>query len=155
MRSWLFFIGTILVFIACKKNESGCAPVSPDSESAAMAAFCSDYGIDYTIDSNGIYYEIVDQGSGETATIDSLITVTYTASLLTGDIIDDRSDSALTRPLKDFIEGWRLAIPYIQEGGHIKMVVPSSLAYGCTGTQGLIPANSPLYFDVVLINVSR
>ena len=156
MRRLLLFVSAALVFIACnKKNDPGCMPVSPDSESSSIATFCNDYGIDYTVDSNGIYYQIIDPGSGETASLDSIVTVTYTTSLLTGDIIDDHSDSAITLPLKQFIEGWRIAIPYIQEGGHIKMVIPSALAYGCTGIEGLVPANSPLYYDVVLIKVSH
>jgi FKBP-type peptidyl-prolyl cis-trans isomerase len=41
----------------------------------------------------------------------------------------------------------------MQKGGHMKMVVPSSLAYGCTGIPGVIPPNTPLYFDIVLVNV--
>ena len=129
--------------------------VSPASEASAIAAFCTDYGIDYTVDSNGIYYQVVDPGAGATASLDSIITVTYTTSLLSGDVIDDHSDSAISLPLNQFIEGWRLAIPYIQEGGHIKMVIPSALSYGCTGIPGLVPSNSPLYYDVVLVNVSH
>ena len=153
---FLLFVCAALVIISCKKkNDSGCMPVSPQSESGAIQTFCNDYGIDYTIDSSGIYYQILDPGSGDRATIDSIVTVTYTTSLLSGDVIDDHSDSAITLPLNQFIEGWQIAMPYIQEGGHMKMVIPSALAYGCTGIPGFIPGNSPLYYDVVLVKVSH
>jgi len=155
MKTLLLFSATALFLIACKKNDSGCMSVAPADEAGAMATFCMDYGIDYTVDSNGIYYEIVDPGSGATASLDSLITVTYTTSLLNGDVVEDHSDSAITLPLNKFIEGWRIAIPYIHEGGHIKMVIPSALAYGCGGSPGLVPPDSPLYYDVVLIKVSH
>jgi FKBP-type peptidyl-prolyl cis-trans isomerase len=35
----------------------------------------------------------------------------------------------------------------IGKGGKIKMVIPSSLAYG-PNANGSIPANSPLYFEM-------
>jgi FKBP-type peptidyl-prolyl cis-trans isomerase FkpA len=155
VRGLLLFVTAVLIFAACKKNDMGCASVSPDSEAASITAFCNELGIAFTVDSNGIYYQIIDPGSGETASLDSVVTVTYTTSLLSGDIIDDHSDSAISLPLNQFIEGWRIAIPYIQEGGHIKMVIPSALAYGCTGIAGLVPPDSPLYYDVVLIKVSN
>jgi FKBP-type peptidyl-prolyl cis-trans isomerase FkpA len=150
-------IGTLLlatlIFISCsKKNDSACMPVSPADEASAMASFCTSNSINYTVDSNGIYYQIIDLGSGTTPNDNSTITVTYTAKTLDGNVIEDKSTTPVTSPLYNFIEGWRLAIPYIQKGGHIKMVIPSSLAYGCTGSDIIAP-NSPLYYDVVLTNV--
>ena len=104
------------------------------------------------VDTNGIYYQIIDRGSGVTPNENSVITVTYTTATLDGNVIEDNTTNSVTLPLNQFIEGWRIAIPYIQKGGHIKMVIPSSLAYGCTGTDKVAP-NSPLYNDVVLLNV--
>jgi FKBP-type peptidyl-prolyl cis-trans isomerase len=117
-----------------------------------MASFCAAMGIIYTVDPNGIFYQIVDQGTGMQPDENSNITVTYTTSTLDGNVIEDKMNPPVTLPLNQFIEGWRIALPYIQKGGHIKMVIPSSLAYGCTGTNTVLP-NSPLYYDVVLINV--
>lgn len=147
----------ILIFIACKKNnDNACMPASPSSEASSIAAFCTANGINATTDSNGIYYQIINPGSGSKATIDSTITVTYTTSLLSGQVIDSSHFiTPFSQQLGKFIEGWQLAIPYIQEGGHIRMVIPSALAYGCTGVENLVPSNSPLYFDVVLIDVSH
>jgi len=156
MNKFFIFLAAAFIFIACsKKNDTTCNPVSPASESNAIAAFCTSNGIVYSVDTNGIYYQIVDEGSGETASLDSIITVTYTTSLLNGEVIDDHSVDPVSLPLNQFIEGWRIAIPYIQEGGHIKMVIPSALAYGCTGIPNVVPPNSPLYYDVVLIAVAH
>ncbi len=154
MRNALAIIFAALVLIRCKKkNDSGCSPVSPASEAGQMAAFCIAQGIMYTVDTNGIYYQIINQGAGSTPNLNSTVTVTYTTSTLDGTLIEDKSTTPVTVPLNQFIEGWRIAIPYLQKGGHMKMVVPSSLAYGCTGIPGTIPPNTPLYFDIVLVNV--
>ena len=157
MKKFFTFCAAILIFISCKKQHDGsCVPVTPASESASMAAFSTANGINFTIDSNGIYYQIIDPGSGSKASMNSVITVTYSTSLLNGQVIDTTHFiTPVSLPLNQFIEGWRIAIPYIQQGGHIKMVIPSALAYGCTGVQNLVPSNSPLYYDVLLLNVSN
>lgn len=157
MKKFFIFFAAALIFVACKKqHDSGCSPVTPDSEAASIAAFCTANGINYAIDSNGIYYQVIDPGSGSRAGMDSVITATYSTSLLSGQVIDTTYfTNPVTRTLNKFIEGWRIAIPYIQEGGHIKMVIPSALAFGCTGVQNLVPSNAPLYYDVLLLDVSH
>jgi FKBP-type peptidyl-prolyl cis-trans isomerase FkpA len=157
MRKVVTFFVAVIIFAACKKQHDGsCAPVTSASESASIVAFCNANRINATSDSNGIYYQIIDQGSGSKAGMDSVITVTYSTSLLNGQVIDTTHFiTPVTLPLNQFIEGWRIAIPYIQEGGHIKMVIPSSLAYGCTGIPNLVPSNAPLYYDVLLLDVSK
>ena len=154
MKSLLAIFFSALVLISCKKNNSGCSPVPPASEAGQMTAFCQAKGIMYTVDSNGIYFQIIDQGAGSTPNINSTVTVTYTASTLDGTVVADVSSSPVTLQLNEFIEGLRIAIPYLQKGGHIRMVIPSALAYGCTGSSsGNIPPNAPLYYDLVLVNV--
>ncbi|SFQ46674.1 FKBP-type peptidyl-prolyl cis-trans isomerase [Parafilimonas terrae] len=156
MKNLLIIILGVFVFVACKKKNDACMPASAASEADQLAAFCNKYSINYTVDPNGIYYEIVEAGSGASPNLNSIITVAYTASTLDGNVVEDytNTNNPLTSQLSEFIECWRIALPYIQRGGHIKMVAPSSLAYGCTGlTSENIPANSPLYYDIVLLNV--
>ncbi len=153
MKKIILLFSAAIIFITCnKKNDTACIPVSAASEADKMASFCSSNGINYTVDYNGIYYQVIDQGSGITPDENSVITVTYIIKTLDGNVVEDKSATPVTSPLNQFIEGWRIAIPYIQKGGHIKILIPSSLAYGCTGTKTIAP-NSPLYCDVVLVNV--
>jgi FKBP-type peptidyl-prolyl cis-trans isomerase FkpA len=107
--------------------------------------------------SSGMYYEIIDPGSGATPTLSSNVVITYTGTLLDGTVFDQRTTPNNTAsdppwPLSQLIEGWRVGLPLIHEGGHIKLIVPSSMAYGCTG-YGMIPGNAILYFDINLIDV--
>ena len=127
--------------------------VAPQSEAGKITSFCNSKNINYTKDSNGIFYQVIDQGTGLTPDASSTITVTYTTSTLDGNVVEDNTTTPVTKRLSDFIEGWRDALPYIRKGGRIKMVIPSSLAYGCTGISNLIAPDSPLYYDVVLLDV--
>lgn len=129
-------------------------PVAATDESEQIAAFCTKNAINYTVDANSIYYQVIDQGSGVIPTASSIITVAYTAATLDGNVVEDNINQPVTSALSQFIECWRLALPYIQKGGHLKMVAPSALAYGCTGISSKnIPPNAPLYYDIVLLNV--
>lgn len=154
MKKLLILLSTVFIFITCsKKNDNHCTPVKPESEAGEMTAFCNAQGITYTVDSNGIYYQVIDQGAGMTPNLNSVVTVTYKATTLDGNVVDDNTTTPVVQPLNQFIEGWRLALPYIQQGGRIKMILPSVLAYGCTGISNKVPPNAPLYYDIVLVKV--
>jgi FKBP-type peptidyl-prolyl cis-trans isomerase FkpA len=45
-----------------------------------------------------------------------------------------------------------LGLPLIKKGGVIRLIIPSSLAYGCNAA-GSIPGDSVLYFEVELVDV--
>src|SRR5256885_14261550 len=105
MRKVFTFFVAVLIFAACKKQHNGgCVPATPSSESASIASFCLANGINATTDSNGIYYQIIDQGSGSKANMSSVITVTYSTSLLDGQMIDTTHFiTPVTLPLNQFI----------------------------------------------------
>jgi FKBP-type peptidyl-prolyl cis-trans isomerase FkpA len=145
---FLIFIGP-----ACLKGSDPCTPKTPASESAQMQAYCAGNGITPTAHSSGLLYQIISQGSGTAATANSTIFITYVGKLADGTIFDQQSNASATGwPLNQLIEGWRIGIPMIQKGGQIKLVVPSSMAYGCQG-YGSIPGNAILFFDITLVDV--
>jgi FKBP-type peptidyl-prolyl cis-trans isomerase FkpA len=136
----------------CLKNET-CKPNSVATDAPTIQAYASQNGIAATNHPSGVYYEILDPGTGETPTASSLIFIRYTGKLLDGTIFDQRSDETQTGwPLSGLIEGWKIGLPLIKEGGHIRLLVPSALAYGCS-TYGTIPGNSVLDFDIELVSI--
>ena len=154
--SLFLIIAGIVLLLACSKSDSNdpqsnacniSASYKNDSSAtqrAQMIAFCNNNGITYTIHPSGILYQIITPGDTAKPNLCASLTMTYTGKLMTGIQFDK---GTITYPLKDLIVGWQIAVPLIGKGGKIKMVIPSSLAYG-PNANGSIPANSPLYFEM-------
>ena len=148
----VFIVAILFANMSCMKDKN-CSANPVANEASTIEAYALVKGINALPHASGIYYEIIDQGSGATATINSKITITYRGELLDGQKFDERTtpnDPAW--PLGELIEGWIIGIPLVKAGGHIKLIIPSALGYGCTG-RGAIPPNAPLYFDINLVSV--
>ena len=154
---FLLILG-IALFAACSKSDNNdpqstaCnvkAQYVNDSSAtqrAQMIAFCNNNGITYTIHPSGILYQIITPGDTTKPNLCTSLTMTYTGKLMTG---IEFQNGNITSPLSGLIVGWQIAVPLIGKGGKIKMVIPSSLAYGAEGRPG-IPSNAPLYFEISL-----
>ena len=153
-KTLLAVIVLCVCFAGCIKDDKGCKPANVSDERPAMVNFCNTNQISYTEHSSGILYQIMSPGTGAMPNDNSRIYITYSGTLLNGTVFDSQTDPSRTGwYLNGLIDGWRYALPLIRKGGSIKIVVPSSLAYGCTGSGSSIPANSPLYFTINLIDV--
>jgi FKBP-type peptidyl-prolyl cis-trans isomerase len=155
MRKLIFVLPVILLAsLSCgKTSTSGCTPTSVASEQAALVNYCTTNSINYTAHSSGVLYEIIAPGTGTTPSLSSRVYITYTGKLFDGTIFDSQSNAVLTGwVLNTLIDGWKIGLPLIKKGGRIKLVIPSSLAYGCAGS-GSIPSNTPLFFDISLVDV--
>lgn len=155
MRKLIFVWATLLfASFSCGKTNSGCQPATVASERPALISYCTTNSINYTEHSSGILYEIVNPGSGTAPNINSKVFITYTGMLFNGSVFDSQSNPALTGwTLNTLIDGWKIGLPLIKKGGRIKLVIPSSLAYGCAGAGSSIPSNTPLFFDISLVDV--
>src|SRR5690554_2491365 len=56
--------------------------------------------------------------------------------------------------LNGVVEGWKLAIPKMKEGGRYKLVLPYDLAYGEQGNQGIQPYET-LTFEIEIIKTGE
>ena len=154
MKKLVLFSLIALTSYGCLKNEpSGCQPVPVQSEKAPMVAFCTARNISYTEHSSGLLYQIMDPGQGTLApAASSIVTVQYVGKLMNGTTFDS-SSTPFTSGLSQLIDGWKIGLPLIKKGGKIKLVIPSALGYSCTGYPPIITANSPLYFEISLVDL--
>jgi FKBP-type peptidyl-prolyl cis-trans isomerase len=132
---------TACTLTAQYKNDSSA------TQRALMVAFCNNNGITYTIHPSGILYQIITTGDTAKPNLCTSLTMTYTGKFMTGIQFDQNT---IKYALKDLIVGWQIAVPMLGKGGKMKMVIPSSLAYGAEGRPPTIPSNAPLYFEMAL-----
>lgn len=104
---------------------------------------------------SGLYYIETLKGNGIQAIAGRLVKVHYTGSLIDGSVFDT---SLGGRPIEfilgngEVIAGWDEGIANMKAGGKARLIIPSKLAYGATGTRGILPY-STLIFEVELISV--
>jgi FKBP-type peptidyl-prolyl cis-trans isomerase FkpA len=151
MKSIVFLAALVMFMLtACLKHDQGCTAVDPKTEEPQIVTYATANGINAAKDYSGLYYEIIDAGTGSTPIANSVVTVAYTGKLLNGSVFDQRT--YYTEKMSGLMEGWQIGLPLIKKGGRIKLIIPSSLAYRCNGAPN-IPSNSVLFFDVTLIDV--
>ncbi|TZF81860.1 hypothetical protein FW774_17575 [Pedobacter sp. BS3] len=110
----------------------------------------------YTKTADGIYYRVVEMGSGSPITADSVITATYVGKLLNGTYFDGSATASSTLTsytLNTLADCWVNILPLVKEGSTVRFISPSKYGYGLTGS-GAVPAFSPLYFDVKVTDVA-
>ena len=158
MRNLVWGLLCFVLLNACKK-DSGCGYsdnkiVAPAAEQQAVKDYLTSNNIYSALkDSTGFYYEILNAGDGTgTPGLCSQVELAYTGQLTNGHVFD-QATTAFT--LGATIEGLRKGLPLIKKGGHIKLYIPPTLAYGGTDIKDnsgtvIIPANSILIFDITM-----
>ena len=130
-------------------------------DAAIIEQYIADNELDATPATEGLYVVIDDPGAGQNPTINSTVRVKYDGKfielnaqnqLVEGDSFDVSSESGATFPLSNVIRGWQLGIPLFKTGGVGKLIIPSGLAYGASGSGSIAP-NSVLVFDVELLEI--
>lgn len=157
MKKTISIIAVVLLLVSninCLKEEEPCTPVSVQNEQAAILAYANTKGMNGTFHASGLYYEIVNPGTGATPQLTSTITAHYFGKLISNDTQFDASTpgNPIVLLLSRFITGWQIGLPLIKKGGLIRMIIPSSLGYGCVGN-GPVPPDAVLFFEISLQDV--
>ena len=135
-------------------NNGGCTDKLVTSEAAAMQTYANANGITATAHPNGMLFQVMDPGAGPIPLPTSRVFVKYTGKLVSSNaVFDAQTDPSKTGwVLQTLIPGWQEGLVNIKKGGRIKLIVPSSLAYGCRGYAS-IPGDAVLFFDIELVDV--
>lgn len=106
---------------------------------------------------SGITFTLLKEGSGASPKGSDTVKVHYRGTLTNGKEFDSsygRGQPA-TFPLNRVIPCWTEGVQMIKVGGKAKLVCPSNLAYGSRGIPGTIPPDSPLVFEVELLEILK
>lgn len=106
------------------------------------------------ITDSGLQYKVLEEGDGVKPGPEDTVTVHYSGRLLDGTEFDSsyKRDRPATFGLDQVIAGWTEGLQLMETGAKYELYIPSDLAYGPGGNQG-IPPNSTLIFEVELLEV--
>jgi FKBP-type peptidyl-prolyl cis-trans isomerase FkpA len=139
------------------------------SEPSNIRQYISSNKIKPVVTSSGLNYQIVKLGNGPKPASGDTVAINYTNRLLSGKVLDTTSPEMAKKsgifdakttymPIK-WVVGDRFSIHGVNEallllpqGTRAKLIIPSHLAYGSDGIQG-IPPYTPLVFELEIIGV--
>lgn len=100
---------------------------------------------------SGVQYKFIRKGTGKLPKIKDTVTLNYRGTLLDGTEFDSSYKRGKTDSfeLKDMIQGFAEAMTQIPDGSQAVIYIPSRLAYGEKGTDG-IPPYAAVIFEVDL-----
>ncbi|PPK88613.1 FKBP-type peptidyl-prolyl isomerase-like protein [Neolewinella xylanilytica] len=108
----------------------------------------------------GYFYEVLDSGNYNPLASGDIVSAHYTGWFLDGTQFDGsrRRGEPLRFRIGDLIPAWNLALPRVRPGARLRILTPSSLAYGTEGLVApdgdtLVPANEPLEFLIEEITI--
>ena len=103
---------------------------------------------------SGLQYKVITAGTGKTPKATDIVEVNYEGKLIDGTVFDSSYERGepIEFPLNQVITGWTEGLQLMKEGGKYEFYIPSDLAYGEAGNQGIAP-NSALIFTVELLKV--
>lgn len=104
---------------------------------------------------SGLQYEVLSQGTGARPGPNDTVKVNYTGTFVNGQTFDSSANNnppgPTAIPLARVIPGFREGLQLMQVGGHYKLYIPATLAYGAE-PQRNFPPNETLIFDVTLVS---
>jgi len=104
----------------------------------------------------GLWYEIIEEGTGDNITEDQLATINYKVKLLDGTLCYT-SDSLGPKNFKvgygDIEKGLQEGIKLMNKGCKARFIMPPHLAHGLVGDDYKIPPLAIIIYEVELISV--
>ncbi|HVA97907.1 MAG TPA: FKBP-type peptidyl-prolyl cis-trans isomerase [Bacteroidia bacterium] len=110
---------------------------------------------------SGIYYIKTIKGNGPKVIAGDTVQVTYKGMLLDGSVFDTSDRGGDSKPVKfpvgvgAVIKGWDEVLQTMNQGEQVRVLIPSSMAYGEMSPGGMIQPYSPLLFDISIVKVIK
>lgn len=105
---------------------------------------------------SGLVIHTLKEGTGDQPKETDTVEVHYHGTLTDGTVFDSSVDRGqkITFPLNRVIKGWTEGLQQVKEGGKVRLVIPSELAYGDNGAPPKIPGGATLVFEVELFDIN-
>jgi FKBP-type peptidyl-prolyl cis-trans isomerase FklB len=106
---------------------------------------------------SGLQYKVIRPGAGGKPKLTDTVTVDYRAIWVNGTEFDSSYERGkpVTVQVNGVIPGWVEALQLMEVGAKWQLFVPSNLAYGEQGREGLIGPNMTLIFELELVSIQE
>jgi FKBP-type peptidyl-prolyl cis-trans isomerase FkpA len=159
MNKLLFVFLTIFAITcyACKddKVETLTYTEQLTLDKSLIDAYLLEKGINADSTDSGLRFIITDLGNNDNnkPNENSTVKVRYKGYNLNGEVFDQTSGSNTAEfAVGGVISGFAEAILMLNKNGKGTFFLPSGLAYGTRGAGGSIPPNTPLIFEIELVD---
>jgi FKBP-type peptidyl-prolyl cis-trans isomerase len=140
-----------------------------NAEPAKLKKYITDNKLQGTTTPSGLFYQVDKPGSGDKPAVGDTAEVYYTVKLLNNKIMETNIKEVAQKNnnynpglpykpirvpvgVKKMIPGWDEGLQLMSKGEKATFVIPSELAYGEQGNQG-IPPYTPLVFNLEMVNI--
>ncbi len=148
MRKVVLFVLLMPLLASCLKDDYVDYTVVDEE---IISEYLAEHNINAERNEFGLYYKIVDPGSGapisDDPQSDEKVTFSYKGYLTNGEVFADTEGENVTQYLSRLLIGFQIGFPLINREGEIQLFIPSRYAYGSAGANG-VPANSVVIFEV-------
>lgn len=101
----------------------------------------------------GCVFQVIEEGTGETPGADDKVMVAYTGTLSDGTEFDSTGTESIELAVNGVVPGMSEGLRLMRPGGHYRLYIPASHAYGAEGIRGVIPGNATLVFDMTVTGI--
>jgi FKBP-type peptidyl-prolyl cis-trans isomerase len=129
--------------------------VASEAAVTAVALATQATGSDIQTTASGLQYRVITEGTGAKPTASDTVTVNYRGVLADGTEFDStyRRNQPATFAVSGVIDGWTEGLQLMSVGSKYIFIIPPDLGYGEAGSQGVIPPNATLIFEVELLSI--
>ena len=136
--------------------EQAKVKASAETRKAQLPQLMADYvkksGMTFKTTASGLQYAVKTEGTGDSPKNGDVCKCNYVGKFLDGKIFDQNKN--MDMPIGGMIPGFNEALMMMKKGGKATFLIPPAIGYGEQG-QGPIPGNSPLVFEVELLDFKK
>lgn len=136
--------------------EQAKVKVDAETRKAQLPQLMADYvkksGMTFKTTASGLQYSVKTEGTGDSPKNGDVCKCNYVGKFLDGKIFDQNKN--MDMPIGGMIPGFNEALMMMKKGGKATFLIPPAIGYGDQG-QGPIPGNSPLVFEVELLDFKK
>jgi FKBP-type peptidyl-prolyl cis-trans isomerase FkpA len=155
MNKLLSVILLVSLLASCNKNDFKTNEEIFADDQAAIKAYLTKEKITAQVTTEGVHYVITTEGTGNLITPSNTVSVNYKGYLLDGTQFDNSNGKPfVTKMTGGVIDGWKVGLLKFKKGSKGRIFIPSALGYGTRGAGADIPPNTPIAFDIDVVEVN-